>query len=160
LSGGIRIARLVPDDWAAFRDVRLAALAEAPYAFGSTLAYEQGHDEAAWRSRLDSRAQFAVRDGDGAVIGTAGALGAPPVIRLISMWIAPAARGGGLGEALVRHVIAYVRELGARELQLAVALANPGAERLYERCGFRRIGTPFPIRDGEPALEIEMTLSL
>ncbi|MEV1286105.1 hypothetical protein [Micromonospora sp. NPDC049679] len=41
--------RLGPDDWQTWRDVRLA---EAPRAFASSLAKEQGYDEAARRDWL------------------------------------------------------------------------------------------------------------
>jgi hypothetical protein len=48
----MEIVGLRPEDWAVFRDVRLAALAESPAAFGSRLADEAQHDEARWRARL------------------------------------------------------------------------------------------------------------
>ena len=50
--------------------------------------------------------------------------------------VAPAARGLGLGEALLRHSFARLRERGVRKFGLKVDARNPtGAVRLYERVG-------------------------
>jgi hypothetical protein len=50
----IKLCVLSPDDWPLWRRLRLAALAEAPYAFGSRLADWQGDGDRAerWRDRL------------------------------------------------------------------------------------------------------------
>ena len=50
----IELRVLTPDDWPAWRELRLAALAEAPQAFGSRLADWQGEGdrEQRWRDRL------------------------------------------------------------------------------------------------------------
>ncbi|HEX5569527.1 MAG TPA: GNAT family N-acetyltransferase, partial [Streptomyces sp.] len=51
----IEIRTVTSDDWALWRELRLAALTEAPHAFGSRLADWQGAGdrEERWRARLD-----------------------------------------------------------------------------------------------------------
>jgi ribosomal protein S18 acetylase RimI-like enzyme len=58
--------------------------------------------------------------------------------QLIQIQIAPELQGRGIGEALIRELIAEARAAGA-SLHLHVLHANP-ARRLYERLGFRIVG--------------------
>lgn len=150
----VNIIRLMPDDWATFRDVRLAALADAPHAFSSRLANETLLDEAKWRTKLETRTQFIARDE--AVLGTAGAYREGESIQLISMWVAPVARHRGVGAALVERVVGHAREVGSHSVVLRVRIGNDDAERLYARCGFVRSGVH--VDDGE--LEAEMVRAL
>ena len=55
--GSIAIKVLEVEGWRAWRELRLEALAEAPNAFGSTLAEWQGagDTEQRWRARLQER---------------------------------------------------------------------------------------------------------
>jgi len=156
----MEIVLLVPEDWAMFRALRMAALSEAPHAFSSTLEGERHLGEAAWRAKLATRAQFVARAPDGSPLGTAGAFREADVTELISMWVAPLARGRGVGAALVERVVAHAKEAGCRAVHLHVAEDNPAAERLYARCGFTRTGSVEPIRAGEPRLEATMALAL
>ncbi|MGD0686975.1 MAG: GNAT family N-acetyltransferase [Streptosporangiaceae bacterium] len=64
------IRRAVPEDWATLRRVRLAALAEAPQAFGSTLDGEIGRPEQYWRARIAASPQF-IAWADGEPVGIA-----------------------------------------------------------------------------------------
>ena len=66
---------LVADDWEQARDARLAALAEAPYAFSSTLERELAFTEDVWRGRAGSGRTFGAFDGR-LIVGLA--TGLPP----------------------------------------------------------------------------------
>lgn len=63
----------------------------------------------------------------------------PVEAELESLGVAPAARRHGTGEALVRAAIACAAEAGTVRLELRSR--NAPARRLYERCGFRTVGT-------------------
>ncbi len=148
-------------DWQALRDIRLHALRDAPYAFGSTYAREATFEEAEWRRR-------AARDGSFMAflpeVGPAGLAGgfqaeAGPV-ELVAMFVRPQARGRGVGEALIDAVIAWARQKDAASVHLWVTETNQPARRLYERCGFTVTPERQPL-PSDPALgEIGMTRPL
>jgi GNAT superfamily N-acetyltransferase len=140
--------------------VRLDALREAPYAFGSTYEREKDFDEANWRARILRRATF-VADFDGAVAGTVATGDYEDVngaAALIAMWVDPRSRRRGVGDRLVKTVIGWAAERGYGDLYLWVTAVNSAAERLYARNGFVRTGASQDVRPGE--LEYEMSRSL
>src|SRR5687767_15238754 len=53
--------------------------------------------------------------------------------------ISPAHRGKGVGEELMRGVLAEARDRGLREVWLEVLVQNEPAIRLYEKLGFERV---------------------
>lgn len=121
------------DDWADWRELRLAALLDAPSVFGAKLADWQGagDTEKRWRARLGGKHNvLAYLDGEpaGMVSGMPHGNG----VALISMWVAPFARGRGVGDALVAAVVA--RADGT--VSLTVKKANLAAAALYRRHGF------------------------
>jgi GNAT superfamily N-acetyltransferase len=155
------IRPLQPDEWERFRDIRLAALLDAPTAFGSTHAQSVLYTEHIWRSRLTTAAMFAA-ERDDRLVGIAGGLPneAHETAALISMWVAPEARGEGIGERLVNAVIGWARETGHERLKLWVTVGNSSAERLYQRCGFIDTGETEPIDNGSGLSEKSMELIL
>jgi GNAT superfamily N-acetyltransferase len=156
LSSAIRLRQLGEEDWATYRRVRLEALREAPYAFGSTLAREQDRPEADWRRALTSRVRFVAESGS-AVVGTVscGDGESTGVAALTAMWVDPGFRRQGIGALLVQRVIEWARETGYSQLVLWVVDGNDDAERLYARHGFRRTGAQEEVRPGR--LEYEMS---
>ncbi|MFI5284343.1 MAG: GNAT family N-acetyltransferase [Candidatus Dormibacterales bacterium] len=140
--------------------MRLAALKDAPYAFGSTYEREIVAPQDNWRERLAKRAQFVARL-DGEVAGTAGGyVSDEGITELISMWVSPGARGRGVGDALVDAVVAWAHEENKPALRLWVASGNDPAEHLYARHGFKPTGLVKPIHPGQERMEFEMMLRL
>lgn len=127
------------NDWLLWRSLRLQALGEAAYAFSSTLAdWEgEGDTEKRWRNRLSIAALNMVADLDGTPAGMAsGTTPQDGTAELISMWVAPFARGHGVGDALVRAVVEWARKQGATRITLAVFEGNHHAVTLYRRHQF------------------------
>jgi ribosomal protein S18 acetylase RimI-like enzyme len=153
----MRVEPFVEDDWAALREIRLRSLLDSPDAFGSTYGEESSHAEPAWRDwaagrwRGGAALAFAVRDPRGAVVGTATGAGYEAeqgVGHLYAMWVAPEARGAGVGRALVDAVVAWARARGCSRLVLSVTETNDGARHFYEACGFADTGERHPLREG------------
>jgi ribosomal protein S18 acetylase RimI-like enzyme len=153
----MEIRRLRTDEADLLRDVRLRALADAPWAFGSSHARELAYTAERWQWFADQTdaATYVATEGDAAV-GMAG--GFVPEggdgVQLWGMWVAPEARGRGLGRGLVEAVLAWARERGAPALVLEVTdteAARPAAA-LYRSLGFEPTGERAAL-DSDPELE-------
>ncbi|MFI5914268.1 GNAT family N-acetyltransferase [Dactylosporangium sp. NPDC051541] len=142
----IAVRRLGLDDWLLWRDVRLAALADAPEAFGSSLAKEQAYTEADWRASMHParglKAAATTPDGTAGVIGVWIPDNRDPEV--YSMWVHPHSRGTGLGDRLIAEAVAWAREQQLKTLELWVVDGNPAADKLYTRNGFERTGETQP----------------
>ena len=144
------------------RALRLRALADAPTAFGSTLAREAAFPESVWHERASGgaeggdRATF-IAEEDGEWIGLATGLAEDPEDPklpgpvLVGMFVDRAARRRGVGVALVEAVSDWARQRGAARLSLWVISGNHAGIALYTRCGFRLMGETKPL-DREPAM--------
>ena len=161
----MEIRRLVEDDWDRLRHVRLRALADAPYAFGSTLDRERDRTEEEWREWADRGrhgrgASFAAVGHDSRFVGLVAGFeddeeGEPGSVHLVAMWVDPAHRRGGLGAALVAAVVDWARDRGAPEVHLWVTDGNRAARALYLREGFVPTGIRQPL-PSNPAVAEEM----
>lgn len=176
---GAVIQRVRRTDTELLRDVRLRALADAPFAFGSTVARELGFPDAFWEQRAAESEDgehgvvfVATRGSTG--IGMAGGFVPPQrqqtdaagesakartadglVVLVWGMWVDPTARRAGLGRDLLWSVLGWARQRGAVTVRLAVTEGEASAPAcaLYETLGFVATGE----RD---ALESNPTLTL
>ncbi len=133
-------------------------MAEAPAAFGSTLPdwSGPGDTEERWRARLAGVALNIVLTWNGEPVGMVSATtpGGDGAIELISMWVAPFARGHGVGDAAVHRVLAWAQiEHGRSPVELSVKVHNDPAIRLYRRHGFTDVG-PSPNDPGERLMRL------
>ena len=151
-------------DWALVRDVRLAALRDAPDAFASTYEREAAYTEEQWRGWFSDRfAMFLAHLQDRAEpAGLAGVFDRDDGAGLVSMWVRPDARGRGVGEALMNAAAGWAKDRGHDAMYLWVAEANEPARRLYERYGFTPTGDrqPLPSNPGVPEIRMRLALTL
>ncbi len=145
------IHQLTPEEWPRYRDVRLRALADSPESFASTLVDSQKFAAERWIDRLTNPAAavFVARR-KGEDVGLIASAPYGDWAGLYSMWVAPAARGKGVGDALVAAVIHWTTAQGQTRLVLDVGETNQSAIKLYTRMGFTPTGitgTQPPPRD-------------
>jgi ribosomal protein S18 acetylase RimI-like enzyme len=152
----VEVVALGPGQWASWRLLRRAALAQAPEAFGSTLAdwSDEGDTEERWRSRWAGVPHnlVVVRDGRDVGMVSLAAPNGTELPELVSIWVAPEARGTGVADAAVEAVLALAVEVyPGRAVALSVYEVNRAARRLYARHGFVDAG---PSPDGECELRM------
>jgi [ribosomal protein S18]-alanine N-acetyltransferase len=82
---------------------------------------------------------FFVAEERGAMLGYTIAHWAADEAEILNLGVAPAHRRQGVGRALVEHMLAALRDCGARVVYLEVRQSNVIARRLYESLGFKEV---------------------
>jgi ribosomal protein S18 acetylase RimI-like enzyme len=138
----VSIRRVRAEDWQLVRCVRLAALADAPGAFGRTLEEELALPDSYWETSTarnalgETSCAFLAMIDDVPCGFVVGVLAAAKQAELYALWVAANVRRRGTGLALVQAVSVWARERGAERVSLKVVAANSGAVELYRRTGF------------------------
>lgn len=153
----MEVRAVAPDDWWQWRDVRMRALADAPEAFGSSLAEWEAADERRWRQRLADVPFNVIAVSDGLPVGQASSTTADEdgCVELISMWVAPEARGTGAARALIDAVTEWARRVDAVGVRLSVRRENERAIRVYLGADFIPVD-----EDGDTPTELAMVRPL
>jgi RimJ/RimL family protein N-acetyltransferase len=132
---------------AAYRHLRLEALQRHPEAFWESHEEFSRDDVAAVAERLAALAPPETIFGafaDAALVGSIG-IGVERRLKvqhkgvIWGVYVTQAQRGRGIARALVAHVLDHARHHVAL-VQLAVAVENHAARRLYRQAGFETFG--------------------
>ena len=133
------------DDLAAWRDIRSEALRLSPTAFLTTLDEFEAEPDAEVAAKLAQGNMLAQLDG-AQIVATAGLVRMTRMqtrhrADIVAVYVRPAARGTGVADALLEHLIHHARSQGLSQLELYVEATNDRAIAFYERHGFVRYGT-------------------
>lgn len=138
----MHIDRLDEDEWERLRVVRLAALLDAPEAFGTRHEDAAALAEASWREQLRRLATFIAvqEERDVGMVRGIPHADLDDTTYLISMWVDPKARRQGVGSALIDAIVGWTLGMGRRRVLLDVRTDNAAAQQLYRAKGFAPTG--------------------
>jgi len=138
---GIVLRPMTPDDWPAVRDVYAEGIATGNATFETEVPTWQGWDA----GHLADHRVVAVDAGSGALLGWAAV--SPASDRCVyagvvenSVYVAGAARGRGVGRALLGELVESTERGGIWTVQTGIFPENAGSIALHERAGFRLAG--------------------
>ena len=162
------IRALTPDDAAAFRELRLRALATDPEAFGSSVEDEESIPLEETAARIGNPDSLVLGAFDPGLVGMIGLIRERPRklrhrARIWGTFVVPESRGRGIAGGLLDEAIQRARALqGVERVDLGVATTNERASKLYESRGFRTFGVePDALRvDGRSLDEALMVLRI
>ena len=158
----IAVRRIAVSDGLMLRTVRLAAIADSPGVYATTLAEATARPLSQWErvaeassSGGDQSTWFA--EVDGAVAGMVSAYRTNNnVVTLTSLWSAPGYRNAGVAERLVEAVTDWAIGVGGEQLRIWVVERNEYARRFYERLGFVATGQEMDYEPDPRLIEREM----
>jgi GNAT superfamily N-acetyltransferase len=150
----------------AYKTVRLRALQDTPYAFGSTYARESQFTDEEWQQRTANLSTprsigYLAHEDDYCGIALSFLKEQnPQQAELISMWVAPEQRGTGTGRLLIETIEFWALSREAHTLCLMVTEINQPAIAFYQRLGFTKTGRTQPYPNDPALIEYEMSKPL
>lgn len=144
----MRVRAVADSELAQLKEIRLRALADAPYAYGSSYGEEVGRAPDEYRKWVTDGVTMVAEDDDGW-----HGLGCsrfddvePSVAHVLAMWVAPEHRQSKVGAQILEALIDWARARGAAAVRLGVTAGNSPAEALYRSRGFQPTGEREPLR--------------
>lgn len=139
--GDYTLRRLLPNEWQAYRDIRLEALKNEPAVFGSNYDREFAFTEDEWRKRLSNhdQAMFILVFHD-EVIGITGVLihhEDREAVKLIASYIRREHRGKGLSTLFYRARLDWAISRGFKKAIVSHRASNTASKAANQKFGFR-----------------------
>ena len=139
MDAGTRIEPLTADDWPVVRTIYAEGIATGQATFETDVP-----DWPAWDAARLACCRLAARRG-AVLVGwaTLGPVSSRPVYRgvaEVSVYVAAAARGQGIGRALLAALVEASEEAGLWTLQASIFPENAASLALHRACGFRVVG--------------------
>lgn len=156
----ISVRRIRRGEGQLFRQLRLASLQQAPYAFSSTYETALQCSSASWGEQADSTAQGSERSTflafcEHTPVGIAALYQHPQGSRsgeILQVWVDPAYRNRGVATRLVEAIFEWAAANGLQVILARVTKENTKAVSLYEKIGFRLADGAALERPGEAVL--------
>jgi ribosomal protein S18 acetylase RimI-like enzyme len=133
------IRRTTEEDWEILKEIRLAALLNAPTSFGLSHTTAASYTDSQWRDRASSRgqAEFLLAFMNGVAVGLVGGGMSPTSeFNLIAMWVKPEYRGSAVATGLVDSIKTRAVSQGHTRIVLDVSPDNGRAAAFYRKQGF------------------------
>jgi RimJ/RimL family protein N-acetyltransferase len=166
-AAAVTVRPIRPDEWRRWRETRLRMLRDDADYFSTRYDDMVREPDATWREWVaeaaagEEKTLFVAEDGS-AWLGVVGAFARinSREVQLISMWVAPDARGRGVARDLIRAVATWAVGRESSRVVLFVQEANTPARQLYERAGFRPTGDRAPASAGRSAFKLILAASV
>jgi ribosomal protein S18 acetylase RimI-like enzyme len=161
----IEIRSMASDQWRLYKDLRCAALAEATYAFSSTLKDALKRSDEEWRRIARQYASdpkgvtFFAFEAD-MPCGMSACVINGSEAEMFAVWVDPAFRRRGAGRALIDYACTWSRSRGAELLKVGVFDDNPGALAFYRSAGFSEGGETKPELSTENRTVLLLSMNL
>ena len=165
----VAVVQLSPEEWFAYKELRLEALQTEPQAFGASYADSLHRPDTYWQTRLQDAAAekgnwllFAREHSR--IIGMIGAWvnDDPQTADIISVYVVKAARGRGIGSLLMGALLQRLTQtVFLDRVRLTVNTNQSAALAMYTKFGFVVVGEEeAQLGDGNRYRECVMEKSL
>jgi ribosomal protein S18 acetylase RimI-like enzyme len=142
----VQIIELPVERWQEYRELRLRALQEYPEAYAMYFDEENMMSDEEWQDRVRERVMF-FAELDEQIVGMVGAYRENRrkyhhIANICNVYVSPQHQGQGIGLQLLKKMLLELEKLpDVTKAVLSVTETQKVAQKMYEKLGFRTVGT-------------------